>query len=92
MQSLTRLLNLACHLHIYLIDSQCSGANWPYLSRHSIPLIQQTSMTHLIFDLYHLLIDLQGQMHSCIRNFSIGHSVTVVRYMGIIPVCRRDRL
>ncbi len=52
-----------------LIDSQCSGANWLYLSRHGIPLIQQTSMTHPNFDLHHLLIDLQEQMHSCIRNF-----------------------
>jgi len=33
------LLTLACYLHIYLIDRQCSGANWPHLSRHSSPPI-----------------------------------------------------
>ena len=39
MQAVTCLLTLACYLYIYLIDRQCSGANWPHLSCHSSPPI-----------------------------------------------------
>ncbi len=70
--SQSRMPNQACHLHIYLIDSRCSGANWPYLSCQDIPLVLQPSITHPSLDLHHLLTGLQWQMYPCVRNLLIG--------------------
>jgi len=49
-------------------------------------------MTHPKFDLQHLLIDLHGQMHSCIRKFLFGLDGWTRLRMGIILVFGRDRL
>jgi len=44
-------------------------------------------MPHPKFDLQHLLIDLHGQMHSCIRKFSFRLDGWTCLRMGIILVC-----
>ncbi len=84
--------NQACHLHIYLIDSRCSGANWPNLSCQDIPLILQQSITYPSLDLHHLLTGLQRQMYPCVRNLSIGLGDQILMWTGNIPVCGHDRL